>query len=107
MHIKIKYINFEKNRGGIMEISEINRQNQLLDEKRIEEANKSEQNVSKYPQQQLQIEMLKQASGGNIMSNDNSLQKQLLQIMANVGPQQQIQQVAQAQIAKGFLDIKI
>ncbi|HOV92435.1 MAG TPA: hypothetical protein PLC04_05080 [Candidatus Kapabacteria bacterium] len=90
-----------------MEISEINRQNQLLDEKRIEEANKYEQNVSKYPQQQLQIEMLKQASGGNIMSNDNSLQKQLLQIMAAIGPQQQIQQVAQAQIAKGFLDIKI
>ena len=90
-----------------MEIKEVNRQNQLLEQQRIEEANKFEQNVSKYPQQQLQIEMLKQSAGGNIMSNDNSLQKQLLQIMAAVAPQQQIQSIAQSQIAKGFLDIKI
>jgi hypothetical protein len=90
-----------------MEINEVNRQNQLLEQQRVEEANKFEQNVQKYPQQQLQIEMLKQAAGSNIMSNDNSLQKQLLQIMAAVAPQQQIQSVAQSQIAKGFLDIKI
>ncbi len=91
----------------IVEINEINRENQLLDEKRIEEAQKFEQNVSKYPQQQLQVEMLKQASGGNIMSDDNSLQKQMLQIMAATVPQKQIQTVAQSQIARGFLDIKI
>jgi len=91
----------------IVEINEINRENQLLDEKRIEEAQKFEQNVSKYPQQQLQVEMLKQASGGNIMSDDNSLQKQMLQIMAATAPQKQIQTVAQSQIARGFLDIKI
>lgn len=90
-----------------MEINEVNRQNQLLEQQRVEEANKFEQDVQKYPQQQLQIEMLKQAAGGNIMSNDNSLQKQLLQIMAAVSPQQQIQSIAQTQIAKGFLDIKI
>jgi len=105
LYNNLLFINLQKNEGRIMDINEINRQ--LIEEQRVDEANKFEQNVSKYPQQQLQIEMLKQATSGNIMSDDNTLQKQLLQIMAAVAPQQQIQTVAQAQIARGFLDIKI
>jgi hypothetical protein len=59
------------------------------------------------PQQQLQIEMLQQTTKGGIVGTDNNLQKQLLQMMAAATPQQQIQAVAQNQLSKGYLDIKI
>ncbi|MGB9702176.1 MAG: hypothetical protein ACPL1A_05530 [Candidatus Kapaibacteriota bacterium] len=59
------------------------------------------------PQQQMQVEMLKQATTGNVVGTDNNLQKQLLQMMAAASPVQQIQSVAQNQISKGYLDIKV
>lgn len=59
------------------------------------------------PQQQMQVEMLKQATSGNAVGTDNNLQKQLLQMMSATAPAQQIQSVAQNQISKGYLDIKV
>ncbi len=54
-------------------------------------------------QQELQKDIMKEASG----VNQNSTQKQLLQMMATAQPLQQIQQTAQAQIERGELDIKV
>lgn len=53
---------------------------------------------------EIQREMLRQAIG----ASPNSLQSQLLQLISsNVPNLQQAQATAQAQISKGFLDIKI
>jgi len=55
-------------------------------------------------QYEIQREMLRQAIG----ASPNSLQSQLLQLISsNVPNLQQAQATAQAQISKGFLDIKI
>ena len=51
-------------------------------------------------QNELQKDVLKDTMDGNV-------QKQLLQMLANTQPPQQIRQVAQTQINKGFLDIRI
>jgi hypothetical protein len=52
-------------------------------------------------QNELQKDVLKQTM------NPDGLQKQLLQVLANQQPLQQIQQTAQNQIAKGTLNVKV
>jgi len=54
-------------------------------------------------QQELQKDIMEEASG----VNQNSTQKQLLQMMATAQPLQQIQQTAQQQIERGELDIRV
>jgi hypothetical protein len=54
-------------------------------------------------QQELQKDVMEEASG----VNQNSTQKQLLQMMATAQPLQQIQQTAQQQIERGELDIRV
>lgn len=64
---------------------------------------KQNQGTQQSVQQELQKDVMKEASG----VNQNSTQKQLLQMMASAQPLQQIQQTAQAQIERGELDIKV
>ena len=64
---------------------------------------KQNQGTQQSVQQELQNDVMKEASG----VNQNSTQKQLLQMMASAQPLQQIQQTAQAQIERGELDIKV
>lgn len=68
---------------------------------------KQERNKEEEPQldvqQKLQKDVMEDAQG----MNQNSTQKQLLQMMATALPLQQIQQTAQAQIERGELDIKV
>ncbi|MCX7879249.1 MAG: hypothetical protein N2517_01140 [Ignavibacteria bacterium] len=55
-------------------------------------------------QREIQIEQFRQATG----NSPNSLHSQLLQMLAsNLPSLQQIHNLAQAQISKGFLDIKV
>jgi hypothetical protein len=54
-------------------------------------------------QQELQKDVMEEASG----VNQNSTQKQLLQMIATAQPLQQIQMTAQQQIERGELDIKV
>jgi len=51
-------------------------------------------------QNEIQKDVLKEAMNGD-------MQKQLLQMLASAQPQAQIQQVAQNQLSKGHLDIKV
>ncbi len=53
----------------------------------------------------VQMEVQKEVLRQNL-SGDNT-QNQLLQLLASVQPQQQIQKTAQEQIEKGYLDIKV
>lgn len=50
----------------------------------------------------IQKEMLKETTEGA-----TSMQKQMLQLLASAQPLAQIQQTAQSQIQKGYLDIKV
>ncbi|MCO5252413.1 MAG: hypothetical protein M9949_13480 [Candidatus Kapabacteria bacterium] len=54
-------------------------------------------------QNELQREVLREAVG----IGDLSIQKQLMQLLMSAQPIIQVQQIAQNQIAKGFLDIKV
>ena len=53
-------------------------------------------------QNELQKEILRQNLTGAI-----DTQKQLLQLLASMQPMQHVQQTAQNQLSKGYLDIKI
>jgi|YNPMSStandDraft_2_1061718.scaffolds.fasta_scaffold09531_2 hypothetical protein len=71
-------------------------------------------NISKYPeptvpekpqnnvQMELQKQMLKEATTGA-----SSIQNQMLQLLASAQPVQNVQQTAQKQLEKGYLDIKV
>ena len=74
---------------------------QMLDLLKQETTNKEEPQLD--VQQKLQKDVMEDAQG----MNQNSTQKQLLQMMATTQPLQQIQQTAQAQIERGELDIKV
>lgn len=52
----------------------------------------------------IQKEMLKETTTG---TGANSVQKQTAQLLATSQPLAQIQQTAQSQISKGYLDIKV
>jgi hypothetical protein len=52
-------------------------------------------------QNELQKDVMKQTM------DPDGMQKQLLQVLANAQPLQQIQQTAQNQIAKGSLNVKV
>lgn len=54
-------------------------------------------------QNEVQKEILKQTMG----QGSNSQQRQLMQLISSAQPMFQIQQTAQNQISKGYLDIKI
>jgi hypothetical protein len=54
-------------------------------------------------QHELQKEVLQEAVG----KGDLSIQKQLMQLLMSAQPVIQVQQTAQNQISKGFLDIKV
>ncbi|MFP4527411.1 MAG: hypothetical protein ACLFQX_02600 [Candidatus Kapaibacterium sp.] len=54
-------------------------------------------------QNEIRKEMLRDAAG----TGAGSTQRQLLQLLASAQPQQQIQQTAQSQIEKGYLDVKV
>lgn len=54
-------------------------------------------------QNELQKEVLKEASG----TGANSNQKQVLQILASAQPTMSVQELAQNQIKKGYVDIKV
>jgi hypothetical protein len=54
-------------------------------------------------QNEIQKEVLKDAVG----AGPESTQKQLLALLANTQPQESIQQTAQNQIKKGYLDIRV
>ncbi|MEJ5287191.1 MAG: hypothetical protein CH6_1323 [Candidatus Kapaibacterium sp.] len=74
----------------------------------IQPANNQQQNQNENlrvnTQFQIQKEVLRQALG----TSPNSLQSQLLQLISSGLPNaQQAQATAQAQISKGYLDIKI
>lgn len=58
-------------------------------------------------QQQIQIAMLQQVISGDAPTGNMNPQTQMLQLITAVQPLQQIQQTAQSQIQKGYLDIKI
>lgn len=70
--------------------------------------------ISKYPepvvpekpqnnvQMELQKQMLKEATMGA-----SSIQNQMLQLLASAQPVQNVQQTAQKQLEKGYLDIKV
>lgn len=53
-------------------------------------------------QNEIQKDVLKEAVGEEI-----NYQKNLIQMIASAQPQQQIQQTAQNQIARGFLDVRV
>ncbi len=70
--------------------------------------NNQQQNQNENLQLNTQFEIQKEVLRQSIGASPNSLQSQLLQLISS-GMQhtQQAQATAQAQIAKGFLDIKI
>jgi predicted RNA binding protein with dsRBD fold (UPF0201 family) len=71
-----------------------------IDKVQEQEANSSEKKPITV-QLEIQKELLKEEiQGGNT-------QKQVIQLLAGVGPQQQIQDTAKNQLSKGFVDIKI
>lgn len=53
-------------------------------------------------QMELQKQMLKEATMGA-----SSIQNQMLQLLASAQPVQNVQQTAQKQLEKGYLDIKV
>jgi hypothetical protein len=69
--------------------------------------NQPNYNAEKPPvsvQNELQKDVLKEASG----QNTNSMQKQLLQMLASQQPQQSVQQTAQNQLKEyGRVDVKV
>ncbi len=74
----------------------------------IQPLNYQQQNQNESSQVNPQIEIQKDQLRQAIGASPNSLQSQLLQLVASgIQNPQQAQATAQAQISKGFLDIKI
>lgn len=73
----------------------------------IDPLKQQQANEGSKPPLSVQFEIQKEVFQQSIGVSPNSLQNQLMQLIANLPTLQQAQQVAQAQISKGFLDIKI
>ncbi|MGQ9819845.1 MAG: hypothetical protein ACUVQ1_07985 [Candidatus Kapaibacteriales bacterium] len=73
----------------------------------IERLNQQQTNQGSKPPISVQFEIQKEVFRQSMGVSPNSLQNQLMQLIVNLPTLQQAQQVAQAQISKGFLDIKI
>ncbi len=73
----------------------------------IEPLQQQQSNEGAKPAVSVQFEIQKDVLRQAIGASTNSMQNQLLQLIANIPNLQQAQHTAQTQIAKGFLDIKI
>lgn len=73
----------------------------------IDPLQKQSSNDGSKPPVSVQFEIQKEMYRQSIGVSPNSIQTQLLQLIANLPTLQQAHQTAQSQISKGFLDIKI
>jgi len=63
--------------------------------------------VQEYQPMAVQNELQREAFREAVGTGDLSIQKQLMQLLMSAQPIIQVQQTAQNQISKGFLDIKV
>ncbi|MBE2190117.1 MAG: hypothetical protein KGZ71_10735 [Desulfobulbaceae bacterium] len=63
--------------------------------------------VQDYQPMSVQHELQKEVLRESVGIGDLSIQKQLMQLLMSAQPIIQVQQTAQNQIAKGYLDIKV
>lgn len=73
----------------------------------IDPLKQQQTNEGSKPPISVQFEFQKEVYLQSVGVSPISLQNQLMQLIANLPTLQQAQQVARAQISKGFLDIKI
>jgi hypothetical protein len=85
-----------------MDVNSINNQNDYA-VRALESREQAKQDQSQVnTQQALQQEVLQETTTGA-----QSPQKQMMALLASVQPEKQVQQTAQDQLQKGFLDVRI